>query len=96
MPAGANIEIEPLSGGEFRVRVSQGRSRTVHRVRIEPSYYQQLTGGKISPEELLGRSFEFLLRREPNQSILPRFELSEIASYFPEYEREIQGGLKCE
>ena len=35
------------------------------------------------------RSFEFLLEREPKESILARFDLSVIARYFPEYDREI-------
>jgi hypothetical protein len=36
------------------------------------------------------RSFEFLLEREPNTSILPEFDLSVIQRYFPEYERTIR------
>jgi hypothetical protein len=34
---------------------------------------------------LVRDSFLFLLEREPSSSILPRFALSEIARYFPEY-----------
>jgi len=39
------------------------------------------------------RSFEFLLEREPKESILTRFDLSLISRYFPEYEREIKRRL---
>jgi hypothetical protein len=39
------------------------------------------------------RSFEFLLEREPKESILTRLDLSVISRYFPEYEREIKGRL---
>lgn len=38
-------------------------------------------------EDLVRRSFEFLLEREPAGSILASFELSVIARYFPEYDR---------
>jgi hypothetical protein len=41
----------------------------------------------VTPEELIERSFEFLLEREPNTSILRRFDLPVIQTYFPEYER---------
>jgi len=41
------------------------------------------------PTELVRRSFEFLLAREPKESILPSFGLSTIVRYFPEYESEI-------
>jgi hypothetical protein len=46
--------------------------------------------GAADPTELVHRSFEFLLAREPKESILPSFGLSTIARYFPEYEREIR------
>ena len=42
-----------------------------------------------SAEELVRRSFEFLLEREPKESILSRFDLTVISRYFPEYERLI-------
>jgi hypothetical protein len=90
---GLNIEVERLKAGEFRVRVIEGRSETSHVVTLQPEYYQRLSGGKTAPEELLRRSFEFLLEREPKESILARFELPVIARYFPEYEHEIKRRL---
>ena len=39
------------------------------------------------------RSFQFLLEREPKESILKQFDLQVIGRYFPEYEREIQRRL---
>ena len=41
-------------------------------------------------EDLVRRSFEFLLDREPPRSILRRFALSDIERYFPEYPRVIR------
>jgi hypothetical protein len=38
-------------------------------------------------------SFAFLLEREPRESILRSFDLSEISRYFPEYERELRRAL---
>ena len=46
--------------------------------------------GATDPTELVRRSFEFLLAREPKESILRSFGLSVIGRYFPEYEREIR------
>lgn len=42
------------------------------------------------PIALVRRSFEFLLAREPKESILRSFGLSVIGRHFPEYEREIR------
>lgn len=41
--------------------------------------------------DLVRRSFEFLLAREPNTSILGEFDLSVIERYFPEYAEVIHG-----
>ena len=38
------------------------------------------------------RSFEFLLAREANTSIMREFDLSTIERYFPEYAREFRPG----
>jgi hypothetical protein len=39
------------------------------------------------------RSFQFLLEREPKESILAEFDLRVIGRYFEEYESEIKRGL---
>lgn len=84
------IEVENLSDGEFRVRVIDGNSESSHRVTVNPEHYNRLTRGKLKPEELVRRSFEFLLKREPKESILPQFDLQVIGRYFPDYERAIK------
>ena len=50
-------------------------------------------GGEEHPERLLEASFEFLLEREPKESILRSFELPVIERYFPEYTRDIKTRL---
>ena len=86
------LTIEPRDARTFQVTV-QGRNPTSHVVVVEPDYATRLTGGRLSSEELVRRSFEFLLEREPNTSILRSFELPVIARYFPEYETTIRSGL---
>ncbi len=86
----AKIEVEKRAqGGTFLVVVTEGHSRSSHEVVLDDEYYRRLTAGRIAPEELVRRSFEFLLEREPKESILASFRLPIIARYFPEYEREI-------
>jgi hypothetical protein len=48
----------------------------------------------VSADLLVSRSFDFLLEREVNTSILRRFDLPVIAHYFPEYERTIHEMLQ--
>jgi len=87
------IEVEKLGEEEFLVRVSEGSSESKHHVTLKPADCQRLTGGKVSAEELVRKSFDFLLERESKESILPRFDLVLIARYFPEFDREIKRRL---
>ena len=89
----ATIEVEKIDNSKFRVRVVESGSETTHDVIVSPNDYTRLTNGKIELEELVSRSFEFLLEREPKESILTRFDLSVIGRYFPEYERELRRRL---
>jgi hypothetical protein len=78
---------------EFQVTVKEGQSQTRHQVTLSKAYYERLTGGKVSPEELVRQSFRFLLEREPKESILRSFPLPVIGDYFPAYERVIKKRL---
>jgi hypothetical protein len=85
----ARIAVDREGADVFRVTISEREARSVHRVTVPAAYYDTLTGGRVPVEDLVRLSFEFLLEREPKESILRAFELSVIARYFPEYEREI-------
>jgi hypothetical protein len=58
-------------------------TRTSHVVRVSRAEFTRYGGGDV--KDLIRRSFEFLLDREPNTSILREFDLSTIEHYFPEY-----------
>ena len=51
--------------------------------------YERLTAGEHAPERCIEAAFRFLLDREPKESILGRFDVTVIARYFPEFEREL-------
>lgn len=89
----ASVTVESSATNEFRVRVREGSSETTHVVTLSDTDCARLTAGRISAAELVRRSFEFLLEREPKESILSRFDLRVIARYFPEYEAEMQRRL---
>ena len=86
------VRATPTSDGwtcEVDVNDANG-SRTQHRVRVTHADLQRLSPGADGPEELVRRSFEFLLAREPQESILRSFDLPVIGRYFPDYERQIR------
>ena len=84
-----SILIKKLSDNKFEITVNK-KLITKHTVLITDEYHDSLTKKKISKKELLENSFQFLLDREPNTSILSFFELHIISKYFPEYENEIK------
>ncbi|MFM9913168.1 MAG: hypothetical protein ACKVN9_06530 [Methylophilaceae bacterium] len=84
----ATINVKKLDETSFEVTV-QGHTATTHIVTVSAQYAAKLSAGRVSVEVLVNRSFDFLLQREPNTSILRRFDLPLIGQYFPEYERSI-------
>jgi hypothetical protein len=64
--------------------------QTEHQVAVSYDDLARLAPGAEQPHDLVERSFEFLLLREPKESILRRFDLALIGRYFPEYEATIR------
>lgn len=89
----AEILVRRISETEFEVSLREETSQTQHMVTVEPAYARKVAPAGTGMEELLRRSFEFLLEREPKESILRRFNLRQINRYFPDYEREIRARL---
>jgi hypothetical protein len=82
------ITVRQIDPRTYEVAV-QAATPTRHIVRLPREYYLQLTAGQVSEPGLIEESFRFLLEREPNTSILARFDLAVIGDYFGEYELEI-------
>ncbi len=79
------------SGWRCRVRVDDGGSATEHTVQVTSADLARLAPGATDPTDLVRRSFEFLLEREPRTAILREFDVLVIQRYFPEYEAAIRG-----
>lgn len=82
------IHITIIDVSHYQVQLVSSTT-TSHNVTVQPEYAQKLTSGTMSTVDLIHQSFEFLLARESNTSILRSFDLSVIARYFPEYEGEM-------
>ncbi len=79
-------------GWRCGVTVADERGRREFQVTVSKAELARFAAGDDEPTDLVYRSFEFLLAREPKESILRSFPLSTILRYFPEYEREITAG----
>ena len=81
--------ITELSKDKFEITVNADQI-TKHVVSLTDQMLLNLTNNKISKEELLNFSFNFLLEREPNTSILSKFDIVVISKYFPEYISKVE------
>ena len=84
------VRAESQAGGWLcEVEVTDEGDRTHHRVTVTPAEVARWARGSSGSdvEDLVRRSFEFLLEREPASSILREFDLAVIRRYFPEYDR---------
>ena len=78
------IDIRKINENEFVVTVTK-ETVTKHDVFVSEDTFNKYSNGKLTKEQLLKKSFLFLLQREDQTMILKTFDLSEIANYFPEY-----------
>lgn len=88
-----DVRCEPAAAGwgwTCAVTIGGPGTPTTHEVTVTTADLERLAPGAVSPEDVVHRSFAFLLGREPKESILRRFDLPLIGRYFPEYERAIR------
>jgi hypothetical protein len=87
-----SIECSAVDSGWMAcVTVTDHGSSREFEVGVSAGELARFDSSATEPTDLVRRSFEFLLAREPKESILRSFGLSTIVRYFPEYEREITG-----
>ena len=87
-----NIDVNCVTaanGWLCQVVITDDGSESRHSVTLTRADFQRLTPSGGTPDGLVRRSFEFLLEREPRESIMKSFALTDIGRYFPEYEGEI-------
>ena len=87
--------IEVTKAGEtddaltFDVQVTETGSTSRHAVTLQRGDAESLGDRFSSPEDFVRRCFDFLLEREPKESILARFDVCDIGTYFPEFDRDL-------
>jgi len=84
-----SIAIRKLSDDVFEVTVVEIPT-TAHTVTVSDQSLNDLTDKKVTKTQLLEFSFNFLLDREPNTSILSSFDINVISRYFSDYRDEVR------
>ena len=89
----SKVRIEPQGDGWVcQVELNHASGQTQHTVTVTRADLERWGKGDRPEdvEDLVSRSFDFLLQREPASSILRQFDLSVIQRYFPEYDRQFK------
>ena len=80
------INIKELSTNTFDVTI-YSNTETNHQVTISDDFITEYQIKNLTKKEIIEQSFIFLLEREPNTSILRKFDIEVIANYFPDYKK---------
>ncbi len=78
------------------VTVGDDAAATHHHVDVTAADLERLHPGAPDPEALVRGAFDFLLTREPRESILGRFDLPVIGRYFPGWEADVARRLSTD
>ena len=84
-----SISIKKRTDDVFVVTVADSIT-TSHTVIVTDQSLTDLAGDNTTKTELLEFSFNFLLDREPNTSILSSFDINVISRYFSDYRDEVR------
>ncbi len=84
-----SISIKKRTDDVFVVTVADGMT-TTHTVTVTDQSLTDLTDNNVTKTQLLEFSFNFLLDREPNTSILSSFDINVISRYFSDYRDEVR------
>jgi hypothetical protein len=92
-PTDVFVTCEPVADGwRCSVTVGDDTAATEHAVQVDRATLDDLAPG-AAPEDVVRTSFEFLLEREPRESIMRSFELPIIGRFFADYRDEISRRL---
>ena len=79
-----SVEVKQIDHDNFEVTVSLDVV-TYHKVKVSTEACYRYSLGDVTKAQLVNKAFLFLLRKEPNTSILTSFSIEEIENYFPEF-----------
>ena len=83
-----SVSIKRRNDDVFEVTVADSIT-TIHAVTVTDEGLTELTDNNVTKKQLLEFSFNFLLDREPNTSILTSVDINVISKYFPTYRDEV-------
>ena len=85
-----NFSIKIKLNSETQIAQVVINQNYAYQVKVDREYASLIDFDLKKTEALIKWSFDFLLQRESPEAILPKFKLSEINYYFPDYDSLIR------
>jgi hypothetical protein len=86
----SRVDVEQfLSRFQVQVTDGDGADGSSYDVTMSGADWERLGSAHGTPEAFIEACFRFLLEREPKEQILGSFDVSQIQTYFPDFERAI-------
>ncbi len=82
-------ETEGKNHWAYEVRVKENGCAYDYKVTLSWPDYDLWSHGRVAPGKVVETVFEFLLEREPAESILSKFDCSLVRRYFSEVDSEL-------
>ena len=82
------VAIDAMEPLRFAVTVAEGNETARYEISLREAELRRLGEG-ATPAAFVAAAFRFLLDREPKEAILARFDIADIAGYFPEFDLQI-------
>ena len=76
-------------GYHFNVDITDEKGSSTHRVTMDRDFIMRI-GANYDPEQVIRKTFEFLLANEPKEKILTEFDVTVIPKYFPDYIKKLE------
>lgn len=87
------IRVQELDAHTYAVDVTEGTTRTHHRVTVPTDLIDDLGLSGTDEEQVVRESIAFVLDREPVTSLHDEFPLDVLASRFPDFGDELRTRL---
>ena len=78
------IDINKIDKDIYKVKINK-ENITQHTIKISDEAYKKYSKNDITKEQLVKKTFLFLLSKESNTSILKVFAIEDVEKFFPEF-----------
>jgi hypothetical protein len=82
-------ETETANGWSYEVNLFDAGKHYRYCVTLSWADYDLWSHGRVAPSKVICKAFEFLLKNEPAEAIMRKFDCAIIRRYFPQVDKQL-------